>query len=326
MILNVINKSDGWKNSLPVEWHDCSWSPSIVRRQVIEVRRDPATKPLSAVFMPRSASCNNLVKPMNKIENRKSKIENFRAFTLVELLVVIAIIGILAAMLLPALAYAKRAALVNKSKTEMSSIVTAIEAYDQDYSRFPLSKDEQTWLQTSGTGDFTTGLVFGSGAGVNGFSFDNNSNTIAILMDMTAYPNGNPTANVGHQKNPKQVKYLNANLSGYDPASNDPKPPGGVDITGVYRDPWGNPYVITMNTSYNEQGTTNLLYTLRSVSQNNGQSGFNGLFNPVDANGSGDHFFYHGKVMVWSAGPDGKYDSGDAANKDENKDNVLSWQ
>jgi hypothetical protein len=52
----------------------------------------------------------------------------------------------------------------------------------------------------------------------------------------------------------------------------------------------------------------------------------NGLFNPVDANGNGDHFYYHGKVMVWSAGPDKTYDPTVKANTGANKDNVLSWQ
>jgi hypothetical protein len=30
--------------------------------------------------------------------------------------------------------------------------------------------------------------------------------------------------------------------------------------------------------------------------------------------------------MVWSAGPDGKIDSGAPADKGANKDNILSWQ
>jgi hypothetical protein len=35
---------------------------------------------------------------------------------------------------------------------------------------------------------------------------------------------------------------------------------------------------------------------------------------------------YRGKVMVWSAGPDGKIDSSSLANQGVNKDNVLSWK
>jgi hypothetical protein len=39
-----------------------------------------------------------------------------------------------------------------------------------------------------------------------------------------------------------------------------------------------------------------------------------------------DNFMFHGKVMVWSAGPDGQVDNGAKANAGLNKDNVLSWQ
>jgi hypothetical protein len=142
-------------------------------------------------------------------------------------------------------------------------------------------------------------------------------------MDMTTYPNGVQTANVGHQRNPKQVKYLNAKLSGYDPTSNDPNPPGGVDITGIYRDPWGSPYVITMDTSYDDQ-SSDLLYARQSVSQEGGTAGFNGLFNSVDSGGNGDHFNYRGKAMVWSAGKDKTYDA-QKIRAGKNKDNVVSW-
>ena len=60
-----------------------------------------------------------------------------QAFTLVELLTVIAIIGILAAMVLTVIPRVIRTTKVKQAKMEMSSIVTAIEAYDQDYSRYP---------------------------------------------------------------------------------------------------------------------------------------------------------------------------------------------
>ena len=65
---------------------------------------------------------------------------------------------------------------------------------------------------------------------------------------------------------------------------------------------------------------------LQVVSQQSGQSGYNGLVNSTDPGGNGNHFQYHGKVGVWSAGPNGKIDPGDPATDHENKDNVLSWQ
>jgi hypothetical protein len=114
--------------------------------------------------------------------------------------------------------------------------------------------------------------------------------------------------------------------------SGDASSPGvGTDL--VYRDPWGNPYIITMDLNYDEQ-CHDAYYCQRAVSQNppgspTSQIGFNGLFNP-DLNGQSDNYLYHGKVMVWSAGPDRMFDNATPpttpANAGYNKDNVLSWQ
>ena len=65
-----------------------------------------------------------------------------------------------------------------------------------------------------------------------------------------------------------------------------------------------------MDLNYDEQ-CKDAFYCLQKVSQNppgsTSQSGYNGLYNP-DTGGNSDNFLYHGKVMVWSAGPDGKID------------------
>jgi len=248
------------------------------------------------------------------------------AFTIVELLVVISIIGILAAMLLPVLAKAKVAAQKKQAAVEISQIVGAIQQYDSVYGRFPVSAVDQA---LAGTNDFTCG---GSGydiAGVNQLwtmGITNNGEVMAILMDITAYSNGVQTVNYKHVKNPQQTIFLNAKMSG------DTRSPGvGADL--VYRDPWGNPYVITMDLSYDEQ-CRDSNYCQQAVSQNPPgatyvQTGFNGLFNPNMNATTPDQlndFLYHGKVMVWSAGPDRKIDPALPANLGVNKDNVLSWQ
>ena len=251
-------------------------------------------------------------------------------FTLVELLVVISIIALLAAMLLPALAAVKKAALVKKAKLQAGDLANAIEAYDSAYGRLPVSKRAQDTatanINVGNQGDFTFGGSITDAGGASttvgnppSYGYDqNNSEVVAILMDLTSFQNGTATTNFNHEKNPRSTKFLNATVT------SDATLPG-VGPDGVYRDPWGNPYIISMDLSYDEQ-CQDSFYALQAVSQQSSGQGLKGLVNAVDASGNGNHFRFHGKVMVWSAGPDRKIDSAIKANTGVNKDNVLSWQ
>jgi prepilin-type N-terminal cleavage/methylation domain-containing protein len=301
------------QQSIKIDWRDCAWSP--------EIKFVPATKFLSDLPF-----FTHFVRRHQLINNMKNHLSEWRrsraAFTLVELLTVIAIIAILASMLLPVLSHVRTSALKTKAKMEAQAIATAIEGYDSAYGRFPVSPAVQT---LAGTNDFTYGgAIFSTNLAAlpAGYSIytTNNSEVIAILMDFTNYPNGSgATVNMSHVKNPQQTKFLNATMT------SDPTLPGvGPDL--AYRDPWGNPYIITMDLNYDEN-CNDAFYELQAVSQNPPatQNGLNGLNNQNFAVTPND-FQFHGKVMVWSAGPDGKIDSIDAANTDENKDNVLSWQ
>ena len=169
------------------------------------------------------------------------------AFTLVELLTVITIIGILAAILMGGLSIAIDAAKKAKARVEMSALVTAIQGYDAAYARYPVSP-AVLQMATDAKSDFTYGgsllakyaAVLGPGNYTN-----NNSEVIAILMDLATYPDGTPTVNTNHVRNPQQTMFLNAHRS------DDTSSPGvGTDY--VYRDPWGNPYVITLDLDYDE--------------------------------------------------------------------------
>ncbi len=230
-------------------------------------------------------------------------------FTLVELLVVIAIIGILASMSLAVIPGVMKSAKKSKAKLEAQDIATAIQHYDSVYGRFPVTSAAQT---AAGTNDYTFGGTVLAGAGFSGNSISSSAEVIAILMDSETLAGG---VNANHVKNPQKTLFLNAKMTDY-PSNPSTPAPSGVDQNGVYRDPWGNPYIITLDLNYDEQAK-DVLYSQTTVST----GGANGLVNP---SGAADNFLYHGKVMVWSAGPDGKA-AVTPAGAGVNKDNILSW-
>jgi prepilin-type N-terminal cleavage/methylation domain-containing protein len=244
------------------------------------------------------------------------------AFTLIELLVVIAIIGILAAMLMPVLVKVKESAKVGKAQVEMSQLAQAIHSYYSANGRYPVSAAvinvaiaEQG--KNSNDGDFTYGGAALQTVLGNGSWTTNNSEVIAILMDLETYPDGSGnTVNKGHVKNTQQTKFLNATMV------------DAVDLPGVgpdlvYRDPWGNPYIISLDLN-GDGKCKGAFYRLDNVSKN-GTAGYNGLINP---SGVADNFAYNGGEMVWSLGPDkgAANTPGINASVSPNKDNVLSWK
>jgi type II secretory pathway pseudopilin PulG len=70
---------------------------------------------------------------------RKRNFFFFTAFTLVELLAVVAILGLLIALLIPALSGARLSAKVVKAKAELSGIDTALGMYYDDFRIYPPS-------------------------------------------------------------------------------------------------------------------------------------------------------------------------------------------
>jgi prepilin-type N-terminal cleavage/methylation domain-containing protein len=187
----------------------------------------------------------------------KSPTQLFRrsaGFTLVELLVVIAIIAILAGLLLPVLGAAMTRARKSTALYEMNNLAAAINQYDSANGRMPASKA----AALSANPDFTFGTVIGAGMlatplnnskgqplpriqnnGTGANYQAANSEIIAILTDAVTLPDGStPTINAGHLYNPSQSSFFTPHMSG-DKISH------GVGTDLVYRDPWGNPYIVT---------------------------------------------------------------------------------
>jgi prepilin-type N-terminal cleavage/methylation domain-containing protein len=270
-----------------------------------------------------------------------------RGFTLIELLVVISIIAILAALLLPALAGAKKKAQAKRAQLETINIVGAIHNYESDYSKFPVSSvgtptamseatknGEDFTFGTAGVNCVGPGGLVGPGSGFMtpagaypivmpstvGYN-TNNAEVMAALLDVEAWPNGTPTINKDHVKNPQKTTYLRANMAG------DSKSPG-IGQDGTYRDPWGNPYIITVDLNYDDKAR-DIFYRLYDVSAdktdgNATKRGLNGLI----PKGTGATAVYelNGPVMVWSAGPDKLIDPKSPSNLGANKDNIVSWK
>lgn len=140
----------------------------------------------------------------------------------------------------------------------------------------------------------------------------NNAEIMAILMAARQHPDGSPSVNADDYYNPDRGQVINP------PLAADTKSPGlGPD--GVFRDPWGNPYIVAVDVDAN--------YVT--------ESHFKGIEKPPvlpqatvtgEIQQQSDYFCAQTRILVWSFGPDGKADPALKVTEGVNADNVYTWR
>ena len=301
------------QKQLPVHWTDRSWKQEIQSSFKVKGICWPRA------FFQRAFSL--AVLPSLPRSHRRIHLGSRRAFTLIELLVVIAIIGILAGLLLPALAKAKEKARITQARTEMQNLVAAITQYHATYGRYPGDS-----FVTKSLNDTCTDFTFGTENtgypkdAINSYNNagyqSNNSQLMAILLNLETFPStGADTCNKDFKMNPQKITFYTAKrVNGTSP--------GGVGDDLVFRDPWGRAYIVTIDFNYDDKCRDGF-YRFDRVSadslSSNPDKGLYGL-----ARVASDRFEANVPVMVWSMGPDGLAEFA-PANKGVNKDNILSW-
>ncbi len=199
-----------------------------------------------------------------------------RAFTLIELFTVMAVIAILVGLLFPAFTSVMERARKTQAKNDLTQIVTAINAYYTEYGKYPLVADD-----TPITVDNTL--------------FD-------VLRNMTGTTPGNAS-------NPRGIVFISP------PAVKNPANPrsgiatqdvtvNGVLIpTGSFVDPWGTPYRVAIDGTYDNQ-----------------------IANPYTTNTGAGLGTLNIGAIAWSAGKDRKAPDNSGTPTFTDSDDVVSWQ
>jgi len=127
-------------------------------------------------------------------------------FTLIELLTVIAIIAVLMSLLFAAIGGAMEKAKRTQARNDIRQLVAAINAYNEEYGRYPVRQD-QTGTQVT-------------------YRTDNSD----LLYTLRAVPQG---ANADNALNPRGIVFLDV------PNAKNPSDPRGGIANGIWFDPWG---------------------------------------------------------------------------------------
>jgi len=145
---------------------------------------------------------------------------SIRAFTLIELLIVIAIIGILMALLFPAVNGAMDAARRAQAQNDVTQIAMAVNSYASEYGKLPTTQSGNQVVE----GELLETLMGG---------ITNNPRKITFI----------------------EISEWKKGKSGLVTAKSKVSWPDYKLTEGSYSDPWGGPYRIAMDISYENKVT-----------------------------------------------------------------------
>lgn len=151
-----------------------------------------------------------------------------RAFTLIELLTVIAIIGVLVALLFPAIQNSMRRAEAAKAQTGISGLATAFQHYYTEYGHWPVAdslaaNSNMTYIVDT---NFVA-LLQGSDNRINPIGSANLTGPFALNIVVTSALQGNP----------RGIRFLEFKQADLDPVKG-------------YVDPWKQPYYCRFDMGY----------------------------------------------------------------------------
>lgn len=233
---------------------------------------------------------------MNKLQRNQIP----AAFTLIEILTVVAIIGVLAALLFPAIKGALQKAEFAQAQNDIKNIESAAKSFYVEYGKWPNGN--------GGTLDFAYG-AFGTGVyepvhpsalGQSGYC-ENHwlMDTLQAIQDTSTLCGNGGSLNNGTAVNSRSIIFINIPAKSLKESTDSTAANPYYD----YVDPWGNPYQITVDTSY-DNFCTNLAATCQNGNANS----------PVGNTGCVSN-----NIAVWSFGPLGPYGTHGP------KDWITSW-
>ena len=267
--MKTLNKESPALFNLPVEWTEDDWAKPLI----VQKPRPNRLKRAALV-------CGGMAHRCSRGTRAR------RAFTLIELLVVISIIAILAGLLIPVLAIAKKKAKITVARTEMNNIAAAVAAYQAAYTLAPVPK-----------------TLYGGASSSADYSFsETNSDVIAILMDVDLF------ANINHARNPEKHAFLNPGS-----LKESTSAPGVSRIDYNFRDPWGNPYIIAFDLDYDNK-----------VEVPNSPAAQNPIFNPYPYGRIPRGVILWSKGPDGQA--ENGIPGPNLGNEPKNKDNIKNWE